>query len=128
VVLRVSHPDPAFAKARLVRLNEGADSRARNRSLARASANIAHLDARMARVTELDHRQAMVATRATEAQRLMLARNPAPFAANPLGPAAASPGPTSPRTGLILALSLMLGAGLGVALALILGPPPAKVP
>lgn len=126
VVLRVSHPDPAFAKTLLARLHDGADSRARSRALARARANIAHLDARMSRGSELDHRQAMVATRAAEAQRLMLARNPAAFAANPLSPAAASPGPTSPRAGLILAIALVLGAGLGVALALILGPPAIK--
>lgn len=126
VVLRVSHPDPAFAKALLARLHIGADARARVRALTRARANIRHLDARMARVSELDHRQAMVATRAAEAQRLMLARNPAPFAANPLGPSAASPGPTAPRTGLILALALVLGAGFGAALALILGPPAIK--
>lgn len=126
VVLRVSHPDPAFAKTLLARLHDGADSRARSRALARARANTAHLDARMSRVSELDHRQAMVATRAAEAQRLMLARNPAAFAANPLGPAAASPGPTSPRAGLILAIALVLGAGLGVALALVLGPPAIK--
>lgn len=123
VVLRLKHRDPEFAKMLLGRLHAAADDRARRRMLARVRANIAHLNARISRVTELDHRQAMVATRAAEAQRLMMTRNPAPFAASRLGAASASQGPTSPRTALILALVLVLGVGVGLVLALLLGPP-----
>lgn len=127
VVLRLNHRDPVFAKALLGRLHAAADDRARSRTLARVRANIAHLNARIGRVTELDHRQAMVATRAAEAQRLMMTRNPAPFAASRLGEASASQGPTSPRTGLVLALALVLATAIGVALALLLGPPRKRV-
>ncbi|WP_416906858.1 MAG: hypothetical protein ACMVO5_07260 [Polymorphobacter sp.] len=123
VVLRLSHPDAGFAKALLVRIHEDADARARRRALTRADANIAHLDARLRAVVELGHRQAMIATRAAEAQRLMLARNPAAFAASRLGPATASTGPTSPRAGLVLVLALVLGAGIGIGTALLFGPP-----
>lgn len=123
VMLSMAHPDPAFGKALLMRLHSIADRRARDRALARSRTNIAHLDARIATVSELDHRQAMFATRAAEAQRLMLASNPAPYAATPLGGATASPNPTSPRQGLTLVLALLLGLAAGTALALFLGPP-----
>jgi uncharacterized protein involved in exopolysaccharide biosynthesis len=126
VILRLTHSEPAFAQALLSRLHADADARARGRALTRADANIDHLDARLSRVVERGHRQAMVATRASEAQRLMLASNPAAFAASRLGPATASSGPTSPRTSLILIIALILGAGVGVAVALLLGPPKAK--
>ncbi len=122
VVLALSYPDPAFGKALLLRLHSIADASARKRALSRSRRNIEHLDARIAAMTELDHRQAMFATRAAEAQRLMLASNPAPYAAGTLGAATASAGPTSPRPGLILGLALFLGLGFSTILALLLGP------
>ncbi|MBB6227582.1 hypothetical protein FHS79_001751 [Polymorphobacter multimanifer] len=122
VVVALDHPDPEAAKALLWRLHRLADARARIRTLERARRNIDHLDQRIGSVQELDHRQAMVATRATEQQRLMMTQNPAPYAAQPLGQPVASPGPTSPRPGLVLALALVLGVAAGVAAALLAGP------
>ncbi len=122
VVIALDHADPEAATALLQRLHALADARARIRTLERVRRNIAHLDRRIGAVQELDHRQAMVATRAAEQQRLMMTRNPAPYAAQPLGPPIASPAPTSPRAGLVLALALALGIALGVAAALLAGP------
>ncbi|WP_439532512.1 hypothetical protein [Polymorphobacter sp.] len=123
VTLTVVHRDPAFAKALLERLHQVADDRARARALARAGGNIAHLDARLQQVTALDHRQAMFATRAAEEQRLMLARNPTPFATQRFGAATVTADPVSPRQGIILIGALVLGLVGGCILALLLGPP-----
>jgi uncharacterized protein involved in exopolysaccharide biosynthesis len=122
VIVAIDHPDPDAAKALLWRLHRLADARSRIRTLARVRQNISHLDQRIARVQELDFRQAMVATRAAEQQRLMMTQNPAPYAAQPLGQPVASPAPTSPRPGLVLALALVLGVAVGIAAALLAGP------
>ncbi len=122
VTLLLDHPDPAFAKALLVRLHRLADARARARVALRARQNIAHLDARLPRVPALDYAQAIITTRALEEQRLMMARNPAPFAAEPQGAPVASAGTTSPRPVLVLALGLLAGLVIGTAAALLGGP------
>ena len=122
VTLYVRHRDPAFASLLLERLHAVADARARARATARAQANIAHLDQRLAKATPLDLRQALYATRAVEEQRLMLARNPAPYATQRFGAATASREPVSPRQGLELLLALVSGLVLGALLALVRGP------
>ena len=122
VTLSVRHRDPAFASLLLERLHAVADARARARATARAQANIAHLDQRLAKATPLDLRQALYATRAVEEQRLMLARNPAPYATQRFGAATASREPVSPRQGLVLLLALVFGLVLGALLALVRGP------
>ncbi len=122
VTLALAHPDPVFAKALLERLHRVADSRARARALARATANIRHLNRRLVQVDALDHRQAMIVTRASEEQRLMLARNPTPFATQRFGAASASAAPVSPRQGRVLIVALVLGVIGGAMLALLLGP------
>jgi len=122
VTLVLMHPDPAFAKALLERLHQVADARARTRAIARAKANIAHLDQRLAVTTPLDLRQAIYATRTAEEQRLMLAANPAPFATQRFGAATASAQPVTPRQGRVLSIALILGLVGGSLLALLLGP------
>jgi hypothetical protein len=122
VTLMMAHPDPAFAKAMLERVHQVADDRARARALARASGNIAHLDRRLEEVSAFDHRQAMFVTRAAEEQRLMLAKNPTPFATQRFGSATATSAPVSPRQGRALIIGLALGLVAGVLLALALGP------
>jgi len=122
VTLYLDHSDPAFAKAMLERLHEVADARARARATARAEANVAHLDQRLADTAPFDLRQAIIATRAAEEQRLMLARNPTPFATQRFGGAVATSQPVSPKQGRVLLIALVLGLVGGALLAVLLGP------
>jgi uncharacterized protein involved in exopolysaccharide biosynthesis len=122
VILALRHKDPGFARSLLERLHNVADSRARARAMARAEGNIAHLDQRLAETAPLDLRQAIYATRAAEEQRLMLARNPTPFATQRFGNATATDQPVTPRQGRTLLLALVLGLVLGSLLALLRGP------
>jgi len=123
ITLSLRHKNPAFAKAFLDRLNEVADARARTRTIARAQANIAHLDRRLKVTAPLDIREALFATRAVEDQKLMLAKNPAPFATQRFGSVSASSRPVTPNQGRLLIVALILGLAAGTILALLLGPP-----
>lgn len=119
VTVTLDAPSQALATRLLTRVHAVTDALMRERATARAAANIGWLSTRLPRITEADQRQSLYATLLDQEQRLMLARNPAPFAAEAFGAIAAPPQPGSPRLLPVLAAGLVLGASLAAALALL---------
>ena len=66
-----------------------------------------------------EHREALAKLIAQEDQKLMLASKGSFFVAEPLTDPAVSLAPTSPRSSLILAISIVLGGFFGAAVVLI---------
>jgi hypothetical protein len=120
VTISVVSPDRALGITVLGRLHAAIDSWLRERTLARTTANIRYLTQKLSTVALADHRLALIATLNEQEQRLMLARNPAAYAAERFGPVTATPQPTSPRQIPVLVVALMLGLGAGVGAALLL--------
>ncbi len=117
VVLRMQHPDPAFAVAVLNTLNRAANERVRERALVRSTANIAYLAQQLARVTLAEHREALAGALSDQEKQRMMANSGAPFAAEPVGEAVASSKPTKPQPVIVLVMSLFVGGLIGVAAA-----------
>lgn len=120
VTISIDTTDPSFARQFLQKLHATTDMWLREKSLRRTAQNIAYINARLPGVTMADHRQALFATLSDQEQRFMMASNPAAFAAEPFGDIAASPNPTKPRQLPILAVATLLGALLGIILAVLL--------
>lgn len=120
VTIAVATPDRALGMTVLDRLHVAVDAWLRERTLARTTANIRYLTQKLSTVALADHRLALIATLNEQEQRLMLARNPAAYAAERFGPITATPQPTSPRQIPVLVTALMLGLGVGVVAAFVL--------
>nr|WP_310523663.1 Wzz/FepE/Etk N-terminal domain-containing protein [Polymorphobacter sp.] len=120
VTISMDTTDRQFGIKFLTRLNTTIDTWLREKTLARTNQNIAYLTGRLPGVTQADHRQALFATLSAQEQRLMMARNPAAFAAETFGQIGASSTPTSPRQVPILTLALALGLIFGLVLALVI--------
>jgi hypothetical protein len=103
----------------LQRLHVTVDAWMREKTLDRTRQNIAYLNQRLPTVAPADHRQALFATLNDQEQRLMLARNPAAFAAEPFGSITTSPRPIRPRQLPTLALGLAAGLLAGLVLAVL---------
>ncbi len=121
-VIAIDSIDPAFGVRFLAVLHETVDAYLREKALARGVENIAYLDARLQQVAGIDHRMALLATLSDQKQRLMLTRNPAPYAAEHFGDITVSPLPTRPRPLLVAPLAFVLGGVLGILLAFMIPP------
>jgi hypothetical protein len=119
VTLSVATRDRALGIAFLGRLHTTVDTWLRERTLARTSNNIEYLTGKLQTVALADHRQALIATLNEQEQRLMLAHNPAAYAAERFGPITGTPQPTAPRQLPVLAVALVLGTFVGVVAALV---------
>jgi hypothetical protein len=119
VSISVATRDRALGITLLGRLHTTVDEWLRARTIARTTNNIQYLINKLPTVALADHRLALIATLNDQEQRLMLARNPAAYAAERFGPITASPQPTSPRQVPVLIVALVFGAFLGVVAALL---------
>ncbi len=122
VTIAIAARDPAFGRYFLQHLHRTVDDYLRETALQRNLQNITYLNDRLQTVAIAEHRQALFATLSDQQQRLMLVRNPAAYAAEPFGAITQSPLPTSPRPIIISAAAILLGAGLGVVVALLVPP------
>lgn len=122
VTIGIDAVDRDFARLLLARLHATVDTMLRDKALARSNQNIAWIDARLATMTVADHRLALLSTRSDQQQKLMLARNPAAYAAEPFGAITSSAAPVQPRQMPLLLLGLMAGLGLAALLALLVPP------
>jgi len=120
VAVTIDAADPGLARDLIARLHRAVDDWQRERAIRRTRQNIAYLTAKLPGVAAVDHRQALFTTLADQQQRLVLARNPAAFAAEPFGQIAVSTVPTRPRQLPVLAAGLGLGLLLALALAVLM--------
>ncbi len=111
--------DPAFATRFLAKLDRTIDDYLREKALARSRQNVTYLSQKLAMVTLAEHRQVLAAALASEERQLMLASNPAPYAADLFDRVTASLGPTSPRPLPVLLSALVAGLLLGIAAAIV---------
>nr|WP_243451746.1 Wzz/FepE/Etk N-terminal domain-containing protein [Sphingosinicella soli] len=116
-VLRFEHRDPRFAHTLLWRLHRTADDAVSRRALARTTAYIAYLEAKLAQVTLTEHRQALGQSLIEQERQRMIASSGLPYAADPLGDVAVSPRPTWPRPLSVLLLGLIGGGVIGMIAA-----------
>jgi hypothetical protein len=119
-ILTFEHKDRQFAKRLLSSVHGAIDRELRMRALARTQQSIAYLSDQLQRVTLADHRTALSQALSEQERIRMMANSNLPFAAEPFGPPTVSSAPSSPRPGIVLTVSLILGAmiGAGAALAL----------
>ena len=119
VTISLNAVDPAFATRFLSTLDRTIDDYLREKALARSRQNVVYLSQKLAMVTLAEHRQVLASALADQERQLMLANNPAPYAADPFDRVTASLGPTSPRPLPVLISALVAGLLLGVAAAVV---------
>jgi uncharacterized protein involved in exopolysaccharide biosynthesis len=112
VTVLYRHESPNFAEYLLTRLNGVVDAELRNRSLDRSSQSIAYLTQQLARVTLLEHREAVANALIEQEKQRMFASSSLPFAAEPFGGIVVSLRPTSPQP-----IVVLIAAGIGGILA-----------
>lgn len=115
------HPDPAFARTFLDRLDRTVDGWLREQQQARARANIAYLSGRLASATLAEQRAALVATLAEQERQAMFSGAGTAYAADRFDDITASPEPTRPRPVPLLAGAGVAGLLLGMLAAIGLG-------
>lgn len=121
VTLTVESADPAFAIKFLTRLHEADDAFVREQAKARTESNIDYLRSKVDDIRLTQFRQVLFNAIAEQGQQMMLVNAAAPYAAEPFGPATASPRPTAPRPIPVLVGATVAGLIAGLALAALLG-------
>ncbi len=114
--MNYTHPDPAFAVAFLARAHNAADNLIRARARASAAGRIAYLEDAVARTANADHRREMVALLMEQERIYMLTMMDEPFAARIIEPPSCAPRPVWPDKKAVLAVFILLGAGIGFVL------------
>ncbi len=115
--LTLRHPDRALALDLLGRLAAAADGHLRAEALRRSAAQVAHVRAKLAAITQADHRRPLVDLLAEQERISLLVAVDLPFAADPIEPPSAGRLPDWPDPMVILPASLIGGLALGVFLA-----------
>jgi hypothetical protein len=110
-----SNPDADFAGTMLSRLNKVVDDSLRRRSLDRSNDSIAYLTQQLARVTLVEHREAIAAALSEQEKQRMFASSSMPFAAEPFGGIIVSLRPTSPQPVIVLIAAVFAGLLTGIA-------------
>lgn len=120
-LLRISAEaaDPALAQRLIERLVAETDKLFRERFIAAGSSGLEFYKAQLAKARSAEHREALARMIVQEEQKLMLATRSSNYVADVLTGPDVSLRPTSPRSMLVLALSLVLGLFSGVGLVLI---------
>ena len=112
--------DPAFAVKFLTLLDRADDDYLRGKTLTRSRQNVAYLSQELGMATLAEHRAVLAAQLSDQERQLMMASNPAPYAADPFGRVTVSPQPTRPKPVAVLSGFILAGLVLGVAAALLL--------
>lgn len=115
VTVIYSHPSASFAGYLLSSLNKAVDSDLRRRSLDRSSQSIAYLTQQLARVTLVEHREAVADALSDQEKQRMFASSTLPFAAEPFGGIVVSLRPTSPQPVVVLIAAGIAGIVAGIA-------------
>lgn len=111
--------DPALILDVMSATTSITDKIIRDRFVERGQESVDFYQAKIASARSREHREALAQLIAQEEQKLMLASSGSYFVAQPLTMPSVSLRPTSPKASLVLALSIVLGAFMGVAAALI---------
>lgn len=109
VAIVMRHSNPALAKELLTKTHETVDGIIREMTLDRATRKSTYLSEKLAIVTVIEHRQALVQELAKQEQILMAADSGLPYAAVPFGNPNASIRPTSPIGRFVLAAAIVVG-------------------
>jgi LPS O-antigen subunit length determinant protein (WzzB/FepE family) len=112
-------PDPGLMLDVMTATTKIADKIIRDRFVERGQESVDFYQSKIASARSREHREALAQLIAQEEQKLMLASNGSYFVAQPLTTPSVSLRPTSPKASLVLALSIVLGAFTGAAVALI---------
>lgn len=114
--LTLRHADRAFALELLGRLAAAADAHLRGEAMRRSAAQVAHVRAKLATVTQADHRRPLVDLLAEQERVSLLIEVDLPFAADPIEPPSAARLPDWPDPLVVLPTALVGGLMLGVVL------------
>jgi uncharacterized protein involved in exopolysaccharide biosynthesis len=119
--ISIEHESPAFATRLLAAIHRAGDEQLRRRSLTRSTAYIDYIARQLPLVSIAEQRAALSRVLSDQEKQRMIASAGVPFAADPFSPITVSPRPTWPKPILILAIALIGGLFVGVALAAVLG-------
>lgn len=114
VTITFEDPDPELAHAILTLLHREMDTLLRARNIRRSTDHIEYLTGKLATVTVIDYRQALIQALAKQEQNLMASRSDQPFAAEPFGDVFVSRRPVKPQNALVLALGVISGLFAGM--------------
>lgn len=114
VTITFEDPDPELARMVLTMLHREMDILLRARNIRRSTDHIEYLTGKLATVTVLDYRQALIQALAKQEQNLMASSSDQPFAAEPFGDVFVSRRPVKPQNALVLALGMISGLFAGM--------------
>lgn len=114
VTLAVEWPDPELAAQWAMTLTSRLNQRLRDRALREADANVAYLQAELAKTNVVTLQQSIGRLLESELQKLMLARGNEEFAFRVIDAADVPKRPSRPRRSLIVVIGTLLGGMLGV--------------
>ena len=114
VKITFEDPDPKLAQEILTLLHREMDKLLRVRNIRRSTDHIDYLTGKLATVTVIDYRQALIQALAKQEQNLMASSSDQPFAAEPFGDVFVSRRPVKPQAPLVLALGLIGGLFAGM--------------
>lgn len=117
--LKMDVVDSAFAQEFLLTIVQETDKMLKEQYVANGTQALQFYQEKIARARSQEHREALAKMIASEEQKQMLASRDGPFVAEVVMGPSVSLGPTSPKSSLILALSVVLGSFLGIAYVLI---------
>jgi hypothetical protein len=110
---------PELMLSVIERVSSATDRLLKERFVATSEKTMSFYQQKLAAARAREHREALAKLIAQEDQKLMLASKGSYFVAEPLTTPSISLYPTSPKSSLILALSVVLGGFFGAALVLI---------
>ncbi len=103
----------------MAELTEEVDTMFKERFMAEGQGALQFYQEKLTRARSIEHREQLAKLIAQEEQKQMLASREGPFVAEKIMGPAISLGPTSPKSSLVLALSIVLGMFFGAALVLV---------
>lgn len=119
LALKMEVVESDFAKQFLQTIVYETDKMLKEQYVASGTQALQFYQEKIARARSQEHREALAKMIASEEQKQMLASRDGPFVAEVVMGPSVSLEPTSPKSSLILALSLVLGAFLGIAYVLV---------
>lgn len=122
VTISVRDPDPAFATRLMLMAHQEANEVLRDQVAIRATQQVAYLQQKLSQTTVQDYRATLLALLSTQEKTLMLTQTSAPYAAEILSPPVAPLTPVAPRPVFSMALAILVGALVGVSVAVLFGP------
>jgi uncharacterized protein involved in exopolysaccharide biosynthesis len=122
VNISMNDRDPAFATRVMLMAHHEANIVLRDQVARRARQQVAYLQSKLAETTVADYRATLLGLLSAEEKTLMLTQTDADFAAEILSPPVVSPTPVAPRPVLTLAIAILTGILVGLALVIFFGP------